>query len=90
MLVARLRKWGLEGTEWKGTRWARAQIWTLRSKLLKIGALAEVSVRRVFFETSKHYPKKKPFAEVLANLRAARATVSSATVWGIGPGGTVA
>jgi len=38
VLIARLRKWGLQGTEW-----ARAQIWTLRSKLLKIGALVKVS-----------------------------------------------
>ena len=42
VLIARLRKWGLQETEW-----ARAQIWTLRSKLLKIGALVKVSVRRV-------------------------------------------
>jgi len=48
VLIARLRKWGLRGTEWDGTEWARAQIWTLRSKLLKIGVLVKVSVRRVF------------------------------------------
>jgi hypothetical protein len=74
VLIARLRKWGLEGTEW-----ARAQIWTLRSKLLKIGALVKVSVRRVFFEISKHYPKKELFAEVLSHLQTARATVAGAT-----------
>lgn len=65
VLTARLRKWGLRGTEW-----AKAQVWTLRSKLLKIGALVKVSVRRVFFEVSRHYPKKELFAEVLARLRA--------------------
>ena len=74
VLVARLRKWGLQGTEW-----ARAQIWTLRSKLLKIGALVKVSVRRVFFEISKHYPKKDLFVEVLSRLQAASATVTGAT-----------
>ena len=74
VLVARLRKWGLQGTEW-----ARAQIWTLRSKLLKIGALVKVSVRRVFFEISKHYPKKDLFAEVLSRLQAATPTVTGAT-----------
>jgi len=74
VLIARLRKWGLEGTEW-----ARAQVWTLRSKLLKIGALVKVSVRRVFFEISKHYPKKEFFAKVLSRLRAAKATVTGAT-----------
>jgi Txe/YoeB family toxin of Txe-Axe toxin-antitoxin module len=74
VLIARLRKWGLQGTEW-----ARAQARTLRSKLLKIGALVKVSVRRVFFEISKHYPKKGLFAEVLSRLQAARATVAGAT-----------
>jgi hypothetical protein len=34
VLIARLRKWGLQGTEW-----ARAQIWTLRSKPLKSQSL---------------------------------------------------
>jgi hypothetical protein len=74
VLIARLRKWGLQGTEW-----ARAQARTLRSKLLKIGALVKVSVRRVFFEISKHYPKKGLFAKVLSRLQAARATVAGAT-----------
>lgn len=77
VLLARLRKWGLQGTEW-----ARAQVWTLRSKLLKIGALVKVSVRRVFFEISKHYPKKELFAEVLSRLQAAKAIVAGATVGG--------
>lgn len=74
VLIARLRTWGLQGTEW-----ARAQVWTLRSKLLKIGALVKVSVRRVFFEISRHYPKKELFAKVLARLQAACATVAAAT-----------
>jgi Txe/YoeB family toxin of Txe-Axe toxin-antitoxin module len=74
VLIARLRKWGLQGTEW-----ARAQAWTLRSRLLKIGALVKVSVRRVFFEISKHYPKRELFAEVLSRLQAASASVTGAT-----------
>ena len=74
VLIARLRKWGLQGTEW-----ARAQIWTLRSKPLKIGALVKVSVRRVFFEISKHYPKKELFGKVLSRLQAAKATAAGAT-----------
>ena len=73
VLIARLRRWGLQGTEW-----ARAQVWTLRSKLLKIGALVKVSVRRVFFEISRHYPKSELFAEVLARLQAAKARVAGA------------
>ena len=70
VLITRLRKWGLKGTEW-----ARAQIWRLRSKLLKIGALVKVSVRRVYFEISKHYPQKELFAEVLAKVQAASSGV---------------
>lgn len=68
VLLARFRKWGLRGTEW-----ARTQIWKLRAKLLKIGALVRVSVRRVFFEISKHYPQKRLFKQVLANLQATSA-----------------
>jgi hypothetical protein len=36
-------------------------------------------VRRVFFEISKHYPKKDLFAEVLSRLQAATPTVTGAT-----------
>lgn len=70
VLITRLRKWGLKGTEW-----ARAQIWRLRSKLLKIEALVKVSVHRVYFEISKHYPQKELFAEVLAKVQAASSGV---------------
>jgi cell division septal protein FtsQ len=43
-----------EGKGEKGdTKWARAQARTLRSKLLKIGALVKVSVRRVFPDGSR-------------------------------------
>ena len=70
VLIVRLRKWGLKGTEW-----ARAQIWKLRSTLLKIGALVKVSVRRVYFEISKHYLQKEFFAEVLAKVQAASSAV---------------
>lgn len=56
VLIARLRRWGLQDTEWEraegeNDEWARAQIWKLRAKLLKIGALVKVSVRRVFLRS---------------------------------------
>jgi hypothetical protein len=63
VLIARLRKWGLQGTEW-------AQARTLRSKLLKIGALVKVSVRRVFptvvgtgFRDLEALPEEGPLRE---------------------------
>jgi hypothetical protein len=41
--------------------------------------LVKVSVRRVFFEISKHYPKKELVAKVLSRLQAAKATAVGAT-----------
>ena len=75
VLITRLRKWGLQGAETGRTEWARAQVWKLRSKLLKIGAVVKVSVRQVYFEVSRHYPRKGLFAEVLSRLQAASGTV---------------
>lgn len=68
VLIARFRDWGLQGTEW-----ARAQIWKLRAKLLKIGALVRVSVRRVYLQMSRHYPYQQLYRIVKANLREATA-----------------
>lgn len=80
VLTTRLRKWGLQGAETGKAEtgrieWARAQVWKLRSKLPKIGAVVKVSVRRVYFEVSRHYPRKGLFAEVLSRLQAASETV---------------
>jgi hypothetical protein len=66
VLLARFRAWGLKGTEW-----ARAQIWKLRAKLLKIGALVRVSVRRVYLQMSRHYPYQTLYRAIKANLREA-------------------
>lgn len=68
VLIARFRDWGLQGTEW-----ARAQIWKIRAKLLKIGALVRVSVRRVYLQMSRHYPYQQLYRIVKANLREATA-----------------
>ena len=42
--------------EWAGTKWARAQNWTLRMRLLKIGAQVRVTTRKVWLSFSESYP----------------------------------
>jgi hypothetical protein len=63
-LVQALRRLGLEGTAL-----AKAQCNTIRLKLLKIGALVRVTVRRVWLSWSEGYPYKQLFAQVYAKLR---------------------
>ncbi len=64
LLVVGLRERGLAGTEL-----ATAQAGTLRVKLLKIGALVTVSVRRVYIRLSSAYPLQELFASTLERLR---------------------
>lgn len=64
VLLHYLRRVGLKGTEL-----ARAQCGTIRLKLLKIGALISVSVRRVRFQMASGYPYATTFWQVLRNLR---------------------
>ena len=63
-LLQVLRERGLKGTEL-----ATARCDTIRLKLLKIGALIRVTVRRVWFSLAESYPYQSLFAEVFANLR---------------------
>jgi hypothetical protein len=63
-LMEALRRLGLKGTEW-----AQAQVDTIRLKLLKIGALVRISVRRVVLELSTAYPWKDHFAQAYQALR---------------------
>jgi hypothetical protein len=65
-LVNHLRHFGLRETEL-----ARAQISTIRCRLLKIGARVTVSVRRVVASLSSAFPLQGLFARVLANLQRA-------------------
>src|SRR6266852_25464 len=65
VLVCGLRRLGLKQTELAG-----AQSATIRTKLLKIGALVRVSVRRVCLSMAAAYPWADIFAKVYANLRA--------------------
>ena len=63
-LIEALRRLAL-----KGTAWAEAQVDTIRLKLLKIGALMHISVRRVLLQLSSAYPWKDIYAAALHALR---------------------
>jgi hypothetical protein len=65
VLLNELRRVGL-----KGTHLARAQCTTIRTKLLKVGALVSISFRRVWIRCASGYPYQRIFAKILANLRA--------------------
>lgn len=66
VLMEALRRLGLKGTEW-----AQAQCATLRLKVLKIGALIRITVRRVCVSWASGYPYPELFQRVYAQLRAA-------------------
>ena len=63
-LMEALRRLGLQAAEW-----AEAQVDTIRMKLLKIGALVRVSVRRVVLHLSSTYPWKDQYAAAFHALR---------------------
>ena len=63
-LMEALRRLALKGTEW-----AQAQVDTIRLKLLKIGAVVRVSVRRVVLQMSSAYPWKEIYAAAFQTLR---------------------
>jgi hypothetical protein len=63
MLLAALRRLGLAGTEL-----AHAQCDTIRLKLLKIGALIRVTVRKVWVSLSESFPYRDLFVRVYRNL----------------------
>ena len=64
VLLQTLRQHGL-----KETSLAAARCDTIRLKLLKIGALVRVSVRRVWFSLAQSYPYQALFQQVFDNLR---------------------
>ena len=68
VLVCGLRRLGLKGTEM-----AQAQVSTIRTRLLKIGAQVRVSVRRVWLSMAASYPWKSLFARAYEQLRASPA-----------------
>ena len=62
-LLVALRRLGLRGTEL-----AQAQCQTIRLKLLKIGALVRVTVRKVWISLSESFPYRDLFVRVYRNL----------------------
>lgn len=65
VLMEALRRLGLKQTEL-----ARAQSSTIRLKLLKIGALIRITVRRVWVSMASGCPYGELFAQACARLRA--------------------
>jgi hypothetical protein len=64
ILVSGLRRVGLKGTDL-----AEAQVSTIRTKLLKIGAQIRVTVRKVWVSMASSYPWQELYRQVWANLR---------------------
>jgi hypothetical protein len=63
-LIEALRRLGL-----KATQWAQAQVDTIRRKLFKIGAIVQLSVRRIVLQMSSAYPWKGIYAQAYQALR---------------------
>ena len=64
VLMSGLRRLGLKATEL-----AQAQVSTIRTKLLKIGAQVRVTVRKVWVSMASSYPWQPVYRQVWANLR---------------------
>jgi hypothetical protein len=64
VLVSGLRRLGL-----KGTALAQAQVSTIRTKLLKIGAQIRITVRKVWVSMASSYPWQGLYQQVWTNLR---------------------
>jgi hypothetical protein len=64
ILMSGFRRLGLQGTEL-----AQAQVSTIRTKLLKIGAQIRVTVRKVWVSMASSYPWQSVYQQVWANLR---------------------
>jgi hypothetical protein len=64
VLVSGLRRLGLQATEL-----AQAQVSTIRTKLLKIGAQIRVTVRKVWVSMASSYPWQDLYQQVWTNLR---------------------
>jgi hypothetical protein len=64
LLVVGLRRLALKGTDM-----ATAQVSTIRLRLLKIGALVRITVRRIWISMASSYPHQKLFHHAWAALR---------------------
>ncbi len=66
VLMQTLRRVGLRGTALE-----KAQVWTLRERLLKVGAVISFSVRRLWVRLSSHHPLLPLWPRILARIAAA-------------------
>jgi hypothetical protein len=66
VLVNELRRVGLRGTQLE-----RAQCGTIRTRLLKIGGIVKLSVRRVYISLSSVFPLQRLFEAALLNIQRA-------------------
>lgn len=73
LLMHQLRRVGL-----KGTALAKAQCNTIRLKLLKIGAVVKITVRRIFVSLATGYPYQQIFIRANENLQRAGPVPASA------------
>lgn len=73
ILMRALREFGLKETEL-----AEAQCDTIRTRLLKIGAVVKISVRRVCLSLSESYPLANVFERVAAALTSLRPPIAFA------------
>ena len=64
LLVCGLHRLGLKATELE-----QAQVATIRTKLLKIGAQVRVSIRRIWLSMASAYPWQELYQQVWSNLR---------------------
>jgi hypothetical protein len=64
ILMSGLRRLGLKATEL-----AQAQVSTIRTKLLRIGAQIRVTVRKVWVSMASSYPWQDLYQQVWTNLR---------------------
>jgi Transposase DDE domain group 1 len=64
VLISGLRRLGLQATEL-----AQAQVSTIRTKLLKIGAQVRISVRKIWISMASSYPWQSVYQQVWSNLR---------------------
>ena len=65
-----MRRIGLADTPFE-----RAQCSTIRLKLLKVGALVRITVRKIWVSFSQSYPYREQFLKILAKIRAAPTVV---------------
>lgn len=65
VLLSALRRLGLQGTEL-----AKVQAWTLRTRLLKVGAVITISVRRVRIRLSSAFPLAHIWRQALHQIHA--------------------